>query len=194
MPFLHILLNSPASLPITKTELDIGTLTKPYIDIAHCIRAALCVSHDLRNWVKVTIGFDQLGPLTITLDPRTIRYLGTDERSILHIILRAQAASNKTKQKIPHGVNLTQKSVYEVIPDEITSSTLFLIPAIKSTWQEALKNVNNILMYCSLHEDENFKSFTQYPHQYYKDYHRRDIAILEVVHTLDSLQMVTQKD
>lgn len=194
MPLLHIILDSPALYEVTKTELDIGVITKPYVDIAHCIRAGFCVSHALRKWVRITIGFKQLGPLTMTLDPNTIRYLGTDERSILHVILRGQEAFRKPKAKIPHGVTLSDKLALEVLSNELHDGVKLLVPGESSTWQKSITTVDKLVMYCPLSEDWEQEDLASYKPDYYSNHLHRDLAILEVVHAIDSAEIGLQKD
>lgn len=194
MPFLHVILDSPATFDLTKQELDIGAITKPYVAIAHCIRAGLCISHALRKWVRITIGFGFLGPLAMTLDPSTIRYLGTDERSILHIILRAQNAYRTPQTKVPYGVTLSDKPALEILTEKCLEDTILLIPGENHTWQETLAKTNRFIMYCPLFEEWNQEAIMKLNPVYYRDESRRDLAILKVVHLLDSIELAMQKD
>ena len=187
MPHLHLFLDSPANNDLTKTELDIGIITRPYIELAHCIRAGFCVSHALRNWVRITIGFEQLGPFSVSLDPTTIRYMGTDERSILHIILRAQEARWRKKTKTPYGVALFEEPVRERIGGVLDQNVLLLIPGEASTWREGVPQFSEFVMYCPLFEDWKENDFASTIWKYYNSQTPRDVAILEVVHTLDSV-------
>ena len=185
MPHLHIFLDSPANTDLTKTELDIGIITRPYIDLAHCIRAGFCVSHALRDWVRITIGFDHFGPFSVSLDPTTIRYMGTDERSILHIILRAQQARRRKKTKTPYGVALFEESVRERIISAIDQDVLLLMPGEESAWREGVPQFSRFAMYCPLFEDWKENDFASTSWKHYNDQILRDVAILEVIHTLD---------
>ena len=194
MPLLHIILESPALYEVTKTELDIGAITKSYVDIAHCIRAGFCVSHALRKWVRISIGFTQLGPLTMTLDPNTIRYLGTDERSILHVILRGQEAFRKPRTKIPHGVTLSDKLALEVLSNETRDGVKLLAPGDTSTWQKLVTSVDKLVMYCPLSKEWKQEDFAPYKPDFYSKHLHRDLAILEVVHAIDSAEIGLQKD
>ena len=184
---MHIFLDSSANNDLTKTELDIGIITKPYVELAHCIRAGFCVSHALRDWVRITIGFDHLGLFSVSLDPTTIRYMGTDERSILHIILRTQESRRRKKTKTPYGVTVFEEPVSERIAAAVGQDVLLLVPGEEPTWKESVLNFSKYAMYCPLFEEDNMKTVSS-PH--WKQYHRqfpRDVAILEVIHTLDSV-------
>ena len=194
MPLLHIILESPALYDITKTELDIGGITKPYVDIAHCIRAGFCVSHALRKWVRISIGFSQLGPLTMTLNPNTIRYMGTDERSILHVILRGQEAFRKPRTKIPYGVTLLDKIALEVLSDETRDGGKLLVPGENATWQKIVKTVDKLVMYCPLSNEWEQEDFAPYNPAFYSKHLHRDLAILQVVHAIDLAEIGLQKD
>ena len=187
MPFLHIFLESPASNELTKTELDIGIVSHPYVAIAHCIRAGFCVSHALRGWVRITIGFTQLEPYSLTLDPTTIRYLGTDERSILHVILRAQESRRLSKAKVPYGVTVHEEPYQDQLETSLNQDVLLLIPDQRSSWQPKISEFSKFAMFCPLSED--WDQIEQSPSNiaYYHDSFARDIAILEVVHALDQL-------
>lgn len=194
MHLFHIILDSPARNEITKTELDIGMITQPYVDIAHCIRAGFSVSHALREWVRITVGFDQLGPFLMTLDPTTIRFLGTDERSILHIVLRSQQTQTASGAKVPYGVTLSNKSVLEALTEHDKVRTLYIFPGKVSTWEKTATNVDTLIMYCPLGEERNNDIATQFKGEFYQDRHRRDLSILELVHSIDSSGLVVQKD
>ncbi|MDO8055815.1 MAG: hypothetical protein Q6361_03060 [Candidatus Hermodarchaeota archaeon] len=194
MVFLHIVLDSPAKFEVTKTELDNGMVTEPYVAIAHCIRAGLCVSHALRSWVRVSIGFDQFGPLILTLDPTTIRFLGTDERSILYIILRGQRALWDRKMKVPHGIKLTEESVSELLQRLLIDDYKLLLPGRQSTWRKHLSADQRLLMYCPLFDGWGQDSLSANPHQTFSQRTRYDLSILEVVHAIDTAEIVSQKD
>ncbi|MFW9934719.1 MAG: hypothetical protein ACFFDU_04195 [Candidatus Thorarchaeota archaeon] len=187
MPYLHIFLDSPAGYELTKTELDIGLITKPYVDIAHCIRAGFWVSHALREWVRITIGFDQLGPFSLTLNPTTIRYLGTDERSILHAILHSQNAARGRQTKIPYGVSINDGPVRENMIEILNQDFLLLIPNEIPTWKEKIFEFSKVAMYCPLVQNWNKPEFPIAPIEKYRSQFPRDVAILEVVHALDSI-------
>jgi hypothetical protein len=193
---LHIILDSPAEFPVSKTELDTGVITEPYQQIAQCIRAALCISHDLRRWVWISICFGNLGPLTVKINPQTIRFLGTDERSILHIILRAQIGRNKRKRKnkTPHGISISNLDAKETIAKEMTAETLLLLPGTNTTWHNQISNKEILMMYCPLFEYTTIELDQDYPVQYYLDYRKRDLAILTVLHHIDSIGAGVQKD
>jgi len=193
---LHIILDSPAEFPVSKTELDIGAVTEPYQNIAQCIRAGLCISHNLRRWVWISICFNNLGPLTININPQTIQFLGTDERSILHIILRAQNESNKSKRKskTPHGISISKMDAKETITKKMTPSTLLLFPGKETTWYDQISDKDVFLMYCPLFEYNTTEWEHQYPIRHYLDFHKRDLAILTVLHHLDSIGVDVQKD
>lgn len=191
---LHVILDSPATYELTKTELDIGVITEPYIAIAHCIRAGFCVSHALRNWVQITIGFDALGPFVLTLDPTTLRYMGTDERSILHIILRGQQAYQSSKSKIPHGITLAGKSVKEILENLMKDNAILLIPGEQATWQNSISKGERVVMYCPLSHDWSPELMLAFAPQYYWNQLQPDLAILEVVHMMDYLNVAVQKD
>lgn len=194
MPHLHVFLDSPATHEITKTELDIGFVTEPYVRIAHCIRAGFTVSHALREWIRITLSFDHLGPLTMTLDPTTIRYLGTDERSILHIIMRAQKAHQEPKTKVPHGVTLSNSSMHELFSKIVPEYATLLIPGKNSTWRDTLSKTSQMVMYCPLFTEWSNEVFLKHRPEFYRDDFHRDLAILEVVQALDALDFVMQKD
>ncbi len=194
MPFLHIFLESLAHLELTKTELDIGIVSEPYVDIAHCIRTGFCVSHALREWVRITIGFPNLESLVFTLDPTTIRYLGADERSILHIILRTQQSRRRAKTKIPYGVTISDTTLRNVLSKETTNDTLLLIPGKEPTWQPNLVKASKIAMYCPLYVSNSPDVASATNKALYQRNLPRDIAILQVVHALDSQEIVLQKD
>ncbi len=191
---MHIILESPALYEVTKTELDIGAITKPYVDIAHCIRAGFCVSHALRKWVRISISFAHLGPLTITLDPNTIRYLGTDERTILHVILRGQEAFRKPRTKIPHGVTISDKLALEVLSNETHDEVKLLAPGATPTWQKFVTSIDKLVMYCPLSKEWQQEDLTPYNPAFYSNQLDRDLAILEVLHTIDSAELGLQKD
>ena len=184
---MHIFLDSPAKIELTKTELDIGIVTQPYIDIAHCIRAGFCVSHALRDWVRITIGFQLFEPYSLTLDPTTIRYMGTDERSILHIVLRAQESQKQRKIKVPHGVSISKKPLRKQLLDSLGGDVLFLSPNEKSTWKEKVSQFKKLVMYCPLFEKWDRSNLDSPQTAYYDHFVPRDIAILEVVHALDTV-------
>ena len=194
MALLHIVLDSPATFEVTKTELDNGMVTKPYVAIAHCIRSGLCVSHALRSWVQISVGFDQLGPLILTLDPTTIRFLGTDERSILYIILRGQRAIWERKTKVPYGVTLTEETVSEHLQGALTDERVLLLPGSQSTWEQNLQSIQHFLMYCPLFDAWDHESLSAKPHQTFFQQTRYDLSILEVVHTIDEAGIALQKD
>jgi len=168
-------------------ELDAGIVTRPYLDIAYCIRAALCISHDLRRWVHITLCFDQLGPLTLHIDPKAIRFMGTDERSILHLVMRGQAALQTPgrRRKPPRGVTVSCVTVREVIEREISKAKMLVFPGPSSTWYNALESSEELVMYCPLEEPPEWTQ--QIRCEYYQDYHRRDISILAVLRELDAL-------
>jgi hypothetical protein len=187
LPRLHIFVDSSAGNDLTKTELDIGIISQPYVAIAHCIRAGFCVSHALRDWVRIIIGFPKLEPYSLTLNPTTIRYMGTDERSILHIILRAQEARRRSKVKVPYGVTIHEKPMRDTLETSLNQDVLFLIPSPTPSWQGMLSEFAQLAMYCPLYSNGdqielNFSTIAQY-----NDFLPRDIAILEIVHTLDQL-------
>jgi hypothetical protein len=191
---LHVVLDSPAQFYLTKTELDMGMVTQPYQDIAHCVRAALCISHSLRQGVRVTICFDEIGPLSLHLDPQTIRFMGTDERSILQIVLRAQDASRAPKRErlMPAGVRMSQLDAQNTVAETLGSEALLLLPGPRATWEEYA--ARPLTMYCSLWEPKQKAWFQQFPSQYYQDVHKPDLAILQVLHTLDKIPELGQKD
>ena len=193
---LHLILDSPARFRVTKTELDIGHISKPYEDIAQCIRAGFCISHNIRRWVRITIHFDHLEALAVTLDPQTIRFLGTDERSILHIILRAQEASQRSAKhrKVPHGVTIENLSAIETVSANTRNTSLVLLPGDKANWQDSIMKKTTFLMYCPLYEEAKLEPFTTFSRRVYHSYHRYDIAILEVLYTLETLGLVMEKD
>jgi hypothetical protein len=194
LALLHIVLDSPATFDVTKTELDNGTVTEPYVAIAHCIRAGLCVSHGLRTWVRVSIGFDKLGPIVLTLDPTTIRFLGTDERSILYIILRGQRALWQRKTKVPHGVTLSKVPVSEFLRRLLTVQKELLLPGSESTWRKQLTANSQLLMYCPLFDEWEKDSFTVKSYQTFQQCPRCDLSVLEVVHAIDAADITSQKD
>ncbi|MFX0170050.1 MAG: hypothetical protein ACFE89_11950 [Candidatus Hodarchaeota archaeon] len=194
MSLLHIVLDSPATFEVTKTELDNGMVSEPYVAIAHCIRAGLCISHALRNWVRIHIGFDYLGPQTLTLDPTTIRFLGTDERSILYIILRGQRAKWDRKTKVPHGVTLSDVAIQDLLQSLLTEEPLFLIPGTQSTWKEQLAPGQAVVMYCPLFNNWDQGWSNAHSPKTFRRHARCDLSILEVVHTLDSTRIGMQKD
>ena len=194
MPHLHVFLDSPAVHEVTKTELDIGIVTEPYVRIAHCIRAGFTVSHALRDWVRITLSFDHLGPIAMTLDPTTIRYLGTDERTILHIILRAQKAHQEPKNKVPHGVTLSNSSMHELFSKIVPDNATLLIPGKNSTWRDALSKSSQMVMYCPLFTEWSTEAFLKHRPEFYRENIHRDLAILEAVQALDALNCVMQKD
>jgi hypothetical protein len=185
LPHLHIFLDSPASNELTKTELDIGIITKPYVEIAHCIRAGFCISHALREWVRITLGFAYTEPYSLTLDPTTLRYLGTDERSILHIILRSQESHKQVSTKVPYGVSLSEGAIREKLANTLTPDILLLMPNKRSTWKEKVAECTKIAMYCPLFEtwDKDLQSPQM---ALYSDRFPRDVAILEIAHVLDT--------
>ncbi len=187
MPRLHIFLDSPADTELTKTELDIGLITQPYVDIAHCIRSGFCVSHALRDWVRITIGFGYQDPYSLMLDPTTIRYMGTDERSILHIILRAQASRGRTKTKVPHGVTISEIPVRDALVASLNEEKLLLIPDDKPTWTQMMEKYSNIVMFCPLFDRWDMSGVSASNLAQYALKLPRDVAILEVVHALDTL-------
>jgi len=187
LPRLHIFLDSPASNELTKTELDIGMITQPYVDIAHCIRAGFCVSHALREWVRITIGFNELDSLSLTLDPTTIRYLGTDERSILQVLLRAQESRRHKKAKVPYGVSISEVPMLEELRTNVNEETLLLIPHEKATWKKKLGESTKLAMYCPLFQPRIQNNLQASLMAFYQDQIPRDVAILELVHALDNL-------
>jgi hypothetical protein len=191
---LHIFLDSPVRNALTKTELDIGIITQPYIDLAHSIRAGFCVSHALRGWVRITIGFTQLGPYSLTLDPTTIRYMGTDERSILHILLRAQESLRRSKIKVPYGVTIHQKPIQDRLKASLDEEVLLLLPNQRPTWQEKVSEIPKLAMYCPLHEAWARTELPSSPKAHYNGLLPRDVAILEIVHALDELSVAMEKD
>ena len=194
MVLLHIVLDSPAKFEVTKTELDNGIVTEPYVAIAHYIRAGLCVSHALRSWVRVSVGFNQLGPVVLTLNPTTIRFLGTDERSILYIILRGQRALWDRKKKSPLGITLTEVPVSELLHRVLADDYELLLPGHQSTWRKHISADQNLLMYCPLFEGWDQESLSATAHQTFYQRTRCDLSILEVVHTIDAAEVVSQKD
>jgi tRNA pseudouridine-54 N-methylase len=180
-----VFLDSPATNELTKTELDIGVVSRPYVEVAHCIRASFCVSHALREWVRITIGFDEIGPYTLTLDPTTIRYMGTDERSILHIVLRAQESQRRRKAKVPYGVSIAQRFLEDSITSFLDAETTLLIPSQTENWKEKQTELSKLAMYCPLFEDRDPSKFQTDLLLSYSRKIPRDIAILELVHALD---------
>jgi hypothetical protein len=144
--------------------------------------------------VRISIGFPELGPLTIALNPNTIRYLGTDERSILHVVLRAQQAFRNPKAKIPHGVTLFDKPALKVLSDEIRDDVQLLIPGEKPTWKKLLPKMPQLLMYCPLSNDWNQNILTHYNPEFFSNHLHRDLAILELIQVLDSAEIGLQKD
>lgn len=194
MQRLHVVLDSPAQFYLTKTELDMGMVTQPYQDIAQCVRAALCVSHSLRQEVRLTVCFDDIGPLSLHLNPQTIRFMGTDERSILQIVLRAQEASRAPKKDrlMPAGVHMSDMDAQNTVAEVLGSEALLLLPGPAATWQEYA--ARPLTMYCSLSESKQKAWFHQFPSQYYEDTHKPDLAILRVLHALDEIPGVGEKD
>lgn len=184
---LHVVLDSAAEFPVTKTELDAGIVTRPYTDIAYCIRAALCVSHDLRRWVHVTLCFDQLGPLALHIDPKAIRFMGTDERSILYLVMRGQAILHAPgrRRRTPRGMTVSRVTAREVVEGEADEEKLLILPGPSKTWRSTLEPSKEIVMYCPLGEVPEWSQ--QMRCKYYQDYHRRDISILAVLRELDAL-------
>jgi hypothetical protein len=191
---LHVILDSPAQFYLTKTELDMGMLSQPYEDIAQCVRAAFCVSHSLRQDVRLTICFDELGPLSLHLNPQTIRFMGTDERSILQIVLRAQEASQAPKKDrlVPAGVHMNAIDAQSTVAELLNSETLLLLPGLKATWQEFA--ATPLTMYCSLSEPKENPWLRQFPCQYYEAAPKSDLAILQILHTLDAASGAMEKD
>jgi hypothetical protein len=185
LPRLHIFVDSPAGNDLTKTELDIGIISQPYVAIAHCIRAGFCISHALRDWVRLTIGFPKLGPYSLTLNPTTIRYMGTDERSILHIILRAQTARQRRKGKVPYGVTIHEEPIREKLETYLNSEVLLLIPGQTPSWQVKVSEFSQLAMYCPLYQNGDQIDLDLLTIAHYDDSLPRDIAILDVVQTLD---------
>jgi hypothetical protein len=171
-----------------------GMVTQPYQDIADCVRAALCVSHSLRQTVRVTICFDEIGPLSLHLNPQTIRFMGTDERSILQILLRAQEASRAPKKTrlMPVGVQDSQLTAQNTVAEALDSRAILLLPGPQATWQQHA--ASPLVMYCSLSESRQKTWFSQFPSQSYQEAHKPDLAILRVLHTLDDMIEVGQKD
>ncbi len=144
------------------------------------------MSHALREWVRIIIGFHQPDTFTLTLNPTTIRYLGTDERSILHIILRSQEARAHTNTKIPFGVTISEESIRDRLADGLNQDTLLLIPNKIPTWKERLFEFSKLAIYCPLYEDWEKNDLIAVNIAKYQKQIPRDVAILEVIHTLDT--------
>ncbi|MFX1563259.1 MAG: hypothetical protein ACFFDP_08120, partial [Promethearchaeota archaeon] len=139
---------------------------------------------------------DQLGPYTLHFNPKSIRFMGTDERSILHIILRAQKAvyGRKRKDKTPHGISIDKLDAEETLARKMTPETLLIFPGTKSTWQNQISDKEILLMYCPLFEYKTIEWKHEYPSLQYLDFQKRDLAILTVLHHLDSMGVGLQKD
>ena len=130
----------------------------------------------------------------MTLNPNTIRYLGTDERSILHVILRGQEAFRKPRTKIPYGVALSDKLALEVLSNEICDEVKLLAPGESSTWQNLVTSVDKLVMYCPLTKEWKQEDLVPYNPDFYSKHLHRDLAILDVVHAVDSAEIGLQKD
>ena len=130
----------------------------------------------------------------MTLDPPTIRLLGTDERSILHIVLRSQETQTSRRAKVPYGVTLSNDSILETLTKHHQDKTLLIFPGETATWEKTAAAVDTIIMYCPLNEKRNNEMATQFKGEFYQDHHRRDLSILELVHSIDSAGLVVQKD
>jgi hypothetical protein len=120
--------------------------------------------------------------------------MGTDERSILHIILRAQETRRSKKAKIPYGVAIFEEPIRERIDSTLGQDVLLLIPGEESTWSEGVPKFSRFAMYCPLFEDGKENAFSSTHLKRYNHLIPRDVAILEVVHKLDSVQIAMQKD
>lgn len=196
MQHLHVIIDSNAQFPITKTELDSGIVTQPYVTIAHCIRSALCISHNLRRWVQISICFNAFGPLTLTFNPNTLRFMGTDERSILYITLRGLEAGlrNKRKRKSPLGVTVQFISALELISKEMSPNTLLLLPGHHAGWFETLETAEKHVMFCPTYQNPTLEPYTKWKHKEYKVFHKCDLSILEVIYRLEGQSLAMEKD
>lgn len=190
---LNIVVDSPAEFVITKTELDIGVICQPYQDIAHCVRTALCISHNLRRWVHLVICFEKIGPMSIHLDPKSIQYMGTDERSILLLLMKGQETLQKRKQRTPRGLRISTSGAEKTLSQLASEESLLLFPGKRSSWERTVCSFKNIVMYCPLSEEPLSQWTDSFSGKHYKDHHRRDLAILEIIHELDLISWTKEK-
>jgi len=93
---------------------------------------------------------------------------------------------------MPAGVRMSQLDAQNTVAETLGSEALLLLPGPRATWEEYA--ARPLTMYCSLWEPKQKAWFQQFPSQYYQDVHKPDLAILQVLHTLDKIPEVGQKD
>jgi hypothetical protein len=120
--------------------------------------------------------------------------MGTDERSILQIVLRAQEVNRAPKRDhpMPFGVQNSQLDAQNAVAEALGPNALLLLPGPKATWQE--HETKSLVMYCSLSESRRKAWFSQFPSQFYEDAQKPDLAILRVLHALDERTEPREKD
>jgi hypothetical protein len=122
--------------------------------------------------------------------------MGTDERSILYLVLRGLEAGlgEKRKRKIPHGLTVQFLSAHELISKEISPNTLLLLPGDRDSWFETVENVEKLVMFCSIFPKPNLEPYTQWEHKDYKALHKCDLSILELLYRLEGPSLAMEKD
>ncbi len=113
--------------------------------------------------------------------------MGTDERSILLLLVKGQNQMGKRKQHTPIGLRISSSTSEETVSKLTEKDTLFLSPGTTANWQNPVTSFEEIVMYCPLSEGLLPRWATSSNGHYYKDYHRRDLAILEILHQLDMI-------
>jgi hypothetical protein len=111
--------------------------------------------------------------------------MGTDERSILHIILRAQKARQRRNGKAPYGVTIHEEPIRGKLETCLNPEVLLLIPGQTPSWQLKASDFSQLAMYCPLYQNGDQIELDLPTIVHYDDSLPRDIAILDVVHTLD---------
>lgn len=119
--------------------------------------------------------------------------MGTDERSILLLLMKGQKTIRKRRQRTPVGLRISPSSAEETLSQLVNEDTLLLFPGKNAKWQRIVSSFKDIVMYCPLSEEPLSQWTKSFTGQHYNDYHRRDLAILELLHKLDLISWVKEK-
>jgi hypothetical protein len=119
--------------------------------------------------------------------------MGTDERSILLLLMKGQNTYLKKKHRTPAGLRINLSSAEETLSQLVSKDTLLVVPGKNNTWQNTASSFNHIVMYCPLSGMPIPQWMTSFNDYHYHDYHRRDLAILEILHKLDLINWAKEK-
>ncbi len=119
--------------------------------------------------------------------------MGTDERSILLLLMKGQTTFLKRKQRAPAGLRISPSNAEETLSQLANEDALLLFPGRSTNWERTVRDFSRIVMYCPLSENPSLQWTNSFTGKHYNDYHRRDLAILAVLHKLDLIDWVKEK-